>query len=189
MPDHQHSSRIKPTLRRALHQKLIRAAHVGKRIRPRSAGVSYTPVFKVRRSHTLRRESGAQMPSMLKIVSGAPESTVNIDDERKRRLRFRQAQIEKLILIRTISHSRIGSRRRQREDGIRHTRKVNRSFVPQRLDRVQIRRAHRRNHPADHAHDRQNRSRHNQNHRRNNQPDVARLGVARHRAIERQPPY
>src|ERR1700722_1724618 len=65
------------------------------------------------------------MPGVLETISCAPESTVNIDDEGKRRLVCRLPQIKKLILIGAISHSRIGSRRRQRENGIRHIRKVN----------------------------------------------------------------
>src|ERR1700693_3687021 len=61
---------------------------------------------------------------MIEVVFGAPESPVDVDDKRINGFAFffegRQTQIEKLVWVRAIGEPRVGMRRWQSQNVIRH---------------------------------------------------------------------
>src|SRR5215467_13623701 len=80
---HNDSARIKMVLGSVLRQKLICRSDIFKRAGPRSAFVSDTAIFKICGRNRLTGEGRAEMSAMIEIVFRAPESSVNVDNERK----------------------------------------------------------------------------------------------------------
>ena len=61
-----------------LHQKLIRGTNVGECAGPRPTIVANSSVFNIRGSHALRRQSRAEMASVVEIVFRSPVAAVDI---------------------------------------------------------------------------------------------------------------
>jgi hypothetical protein len=123
MTHYKNSFQIEIVLRGILHKKSIGGANVVERARPAAALVADAPVFKIGGSKTRGRERSAKMASVIEAVPRSPEAAVNVHHERTRILTSsscRQPQIQKLVRVRAVRNARIGGRRSQSKNVIRH---------------------------------------------------------------------
>src|ERR1700688_4463603 len=108
-------------LRCALHEEAVGGTDVGEGAGPASAVVAHPAVFEVGGGHASCGERGAKVASMIEIVFGAPETAVNVEDDRKRSfLILWQTQVQKLIRFRAVGQALVCRWRRLSEDVVRH---------------------------------------------------------------------
>src|ERR1700687_4658015 len=103
---------------------MIGGADIGEGAGPRSAIVADAAVFEVGGRQASGGKSCAEMSRMIEVIFGAPESSVDVNDQGIRWLALffgrRQTQIEKLVGVRAIGEPRVGSRRWHGENVIGH---------------------------------------------------------------------
>src|ERR1039457_2874200 len=103
---------------------MIGGTDIGEGAGPGSAFVANAAVFEVGRCQSFGGESRAEVACVVEIVFGAPISPVDVDDKGITWLAFffggRQTQIEKLVCVGTVGEARVGRRRLQSEDIVRH---------------------------------------------------------------------
>src|SRR5690349_25085321 len=78
------SLRVQVVFLRILDQKLIRRTDVFKRSGPGASFVSYTPIFQICAYESLGGRSCAQVARVLQPIFRAPESPMNINQQRMR---------------------------------------------------------------------------------------------------------
>ena len=71
-----------------LQKKMICGANVGERAGPASSIVTDAAVFEVGGCKSPGGESRAEMACVIEVVFGAPEASMNVGDQRIRRLYF-----------------------------------------------------------------------------------------------------
>ena len=101
---HNHYSfRIELVLLRILDNKLVSGADVGEGTGPCAAIISDAAIFEIRSRKPLRGQRRAKMARVIKVVFCAPESSVDVDDERVGfRPTGRQSQVDELIWVRSV---------------------------------------------------------------------------------------
>jgi hypothetical protein len=109
---YDHPLRVETVLGCVLSQELVGGSDIGKGVGPGSSFVADATVFEVRGGESFRREGGAEMARVVQGVFGSPESAVDVDDKWMRTFGFGQAQVEKLIWVGAVGHSRVSRGRR-----------------------------------------------------------------------------
>lgn len=73
--------RIKIMFMSILDEKIVGGANVVERSRPRSTFISNPAIFEICRGDPLGRERSAQVSGVIESVFGAPESTVDVEEQ------------------------------------------------------------------------------------------------------------
>src|ERR1700748_1055741 len=86
MPHHHDLLGIKASHLSVLFEIPIRCTQVLESSRPASAIISDSPVFEMRACQAFRRQRRTEMTVVLEVVFRAPETAMNVDDQRPMRL-------------------------------------------------------------------------------------------------------
>jgi hypothetical protein len=94
---------IKVVSLRVLDKKLVSGADIFESARPGTAFISDPSIFEVRRSYPLCGESSAKVSGMIETVFRAPESAMDINQERVGpSLNCGQPKVDELIWVRAV---------------------------------------------------------------------------------------